>query len=225
MFLPWNPSIVHSFVRKGFLSTDFILCSYLWIPGLLGGSDMNLPNSPSLLLWHPTLCQGRRQWQPTPVFLPGKPHGRRSLVGCRLWGHTESDTAEATQQQQQPSAWGFPGGSDGPTFPQQSHLTADCLANLHSYVKISSHSSFVHSLLPSVWIFFSFVSSRLCFFLPFLPLFFLSTAHFYFKHHYTFFHLHIFPHPDEIFKGRNHTLFTMYLQVQLMLCVQKVMLN
>ena len=96
MFLPWNPSIVHSFMRKGFLSTDFILCSYLWIPGLLGGSDMNLPNSPSLLLWHPTLCQGRRQWQPTPVFLPGKPHGRRSLVGCRLWGHTESDTTEAT---------------------------------------------------------------------------------------------------------------------------------
>ena len=33
-----------------------------------------------------------RQWQPTPVFLPGESHGRRSLVGCRLWGCTESDT-------------------------------------------------------------------------------------------------------------------------------------
>ena len=44
---------------------------------------------------------GRRQWQPTPVFLPGESQGRRSLVGCRLWGHTESDTTEATQQQQQ----------------------------------------------------------------------------------------------------------------------------
>ena len=43
----------------------------------------------------------RRQWQPTPVLLPGKSHGRRSLVGCRLWGHAESDTTEATQQQQQ----------------------------------------------------------------------------------------------------------------------------
>ena len=30
-------------------------------------------------------------WHPTPVLLPGKSHGRRSLVGCRLWGHTESD--------------------------------------------------------------------------------------------------------------------------------------
>ena len=40
-------------------------------------------------------------WQPTPVFLPGESQGRGSLVGCRLWGHTESDTTEATQQQQQ----------------------------------------------------------------------------------------------------------------------------
>ena len=30
------------------------------------------------------------------VFLPGESQGRGSLVGCRLWGHTESDTAEAT---------------------------------------------------------------------------------------------------------------------------------
>ena len=30
----------------------------------------------------------RRKWQPTPVFLPGEPQGRESLVGCRLWGHT-----------------------------------------------------------------------------------------------------------------------------------------
>ena len=43
----------------------------------------------------------RRKWQPTPVFLPGESQGRGSLAGCRLWGHTESDTTEATQQQQQ----------------------------------------------------------------------------------------------------------------------------
>ena len=34
----------------------------------------------------------RRQWHPTPVLLPGKPHGRRSLVGCSPWGREESDT-------------------------------------------------------------------------------------------------------------------------------------
>ena len=36
----------------------------------------------------------RRQWHPTPVLLPGKSHGRRSLVGCSPWGRTESDTTE-----------------------------------------------------------------------------------------------------------------------------------
>ena len=36
----------------------------------------------------------RRQWQPTPVLLPGKSHGRRSLVGCSPWGREESDTTE-----------------------------------------------------------------------------------------------------------------------------------
>ena len=38
----------------------------------------------------------RRKWQPTPVFLPGESQGLRGLVGCRLWGRTESDTTEAT---------------------------------------------------------------------------------------------------------------------------------
>ena len=38
-------------------------------------------------------CQ-RRQWHPTPVLLPGKSHGWRSLVGCSPWGRKESDTTE-----------------------------------------------------------------------------------------------------------------------------------
>ena len=42
-----------------------------------------------------------RKWQPTPVFLPGESQGQGSLVGCCLWGRTESDTTEATQQPQQ----------------------------------------------------------------------------------------------------------------------------
>ena len=36
----------------------------------------------------------RRQWHPTPVLLPGKSHGRRSLVGCSPWGRWGSDTTE-----------------------------------------------------------------------------------------------------------------------------------
>ena len=43
-----------------------------------------------------TFTLWRRKWQPTPVFLPGGSQGRGSLVGCRLWGRTESDTTEAT---------------------------------------------------------------------------------------------------------------------------------
>jgi len=37
----------------------------------------------------------RRAWLPTPVFLPGESQGQGSLVGCRLWGCTESDMTEA----------------------------------------------------------------------------------------------------------------------------------
>ena len=45
-----------------------------------------------------TFMHWRRKWPPTPVFLPGKSQGWGSLVGCRLWGRTESDTTEVTQQ-------------------------------------------------------------------------------------------------------------------------------
>ena len=43
-----------------------------------------------------TFLHWRRKWQPTPVFLPEETQGRGNLVGCRLWGRTESDTTEAT---------------------------------------------------------------------------------------------------------------------------------
>ena len=43
---------------------------------------------------YPILYILRRQWQPTPVLLPRESHGRRSLVGFRLWGRRESDTTE-----------------------------------------------------------------------------------------------------------------------------------
>ena len=43
-----------------------------------------------------TFIHRRRKWQPTLVFLPGEPQGWGSLVGCHLWGHTESDTTKVT---------------------------------------------------------------------------------------------------------------------------------
>ena len=47
-----------------------------------------------LRFWAPSTEGQRRRWHPTPVLLPGKSHGRRSLVGCSPWGRTESDTSE-----------------------------------------------------------------------------------------------------------------------------------
>ena len=43
-----------------------------------------------------TFSHWRRKWQPTPMFLPGESQGQRSLVGCHLWGRTESDRTEVT---------------------------------------------------------------------------------------------------------------------------------
>ena len=43
-----------------------------------------------------TSMHWRRKWQPTSVFLPEESQGQGSLVGCRLWGHTESDMTEVT---------------------------------------------------------------------------------------------------------------------------------
>ena len=41
-----------------------------------------------------TFTHWRRQWHPTPVFLPAESHGQRSLVGCSSWGRYESDMTE-----------------------------------------------------------------------------------------------------------------------------------
>ena len=43
-----------------------------------------------------TFMNWRRKWQPTPVFLAWRIPGTVSLMGCHLWGRTESDTTEAT---------------------------------------------------------------------------------------------------------------------------------
>ena len=60
----------------------------------MGSLRVGQDSATSLSLF--TFMHWRGKWQPTPVFLPGKSQGQRSLVGCRLRGHTESDTTEVT---------------------------------------------------------------------------------------------------------------------------------
>ena len=62
-------------------------CPGLRRPGLLSTSEV-------LGLNELAAPKRRRQWQPTPVLLPGKSHGWRSLVGCSPWGHEVSDTTK-----------------------------------------------------------------------------------------------------------------------------------
>ena len=64
---------------------------YFYLLGFPGGSDSKASTcnagDPGSIPW-------RRKWQPTPVLLPGKLHGQRSLVGYSPWGCEELDTTE-----------------------------------------------------------------------------------------------------------------------------------
>ena len=73
--------------RKVFLLA-LSLCSQGRLAVFLNQMPQILPGGPRIWLYL------RRRWHPTPVLLPGKSHGRRSLVGCSPWGLEELDTTE-----------------------------------------------------------------------------------------------------------------------------------
>ena len=85
--------------------------------------------------------------QPTPVFLPGESQGWGSLVGCCLWGRTELDTTEATQQQQQPVF--LPGESYGQRslvgFSPWGHKESDTTERLSTQYLIREVKKFSQS--------------------------------------------------------------------------------
>ena len=72
----WTPVAMNMVVHLSLQHSVFISLGYIPRNGLSGSYNR------------------RRQWHPTPVLLPGKSHGWRSLVGCSPWGHQESDTTE-----------------------------------------------------------------------------------------------------------------------------------
>ena len=113
-----------SFKMKGKKSWD-VQCSR-WVNISQASASMNSAD---------LISNRRRQWQPTPVLLPGKSHEWRSLVGCSPWGREESDTTEwlhfhfslhASEKEMAPHssvlAWRIPGtGEPGRLLPMGSH--------------------------------------------------------------------------------------------------------
>ena len=97
---PWKHSLSTSWSEKAMAPHSSTLAWKIpWTeePGRLqsmGSLRVRHDWATSLSLF--TFMHWRRKWQPTPVFLPGESQGRGSLVGCCLWGHTESDTTEVT---------------------------------------------------------------------------------------------------------------------------------
>ena len=82
--------------------------------------SLSLCLSLSLFIYIYIYSSLEKEWQPTPVFLPGESRGQRSLVGCCPWGCTESNTDEVTlhacmrwRRKWQPTPVYLPGGSQG----------------------------------------------------------------------------------------------------------------
>ena len=91
----------------------------------------------------------RRKLQPTPVFLPGESQGQGSLVGCRLWGRTESDMTEVTWQQQQKD---LPiEGASTPSFRSllQNHFLFLKNNSIYLFVFGCARSSLLHRLVST----------------------------------------------------------------------------
>ena len=109
-FLPWVLRIAHNRVLDYFRAQKQVKTVSESTSGfdILGNKNLAEPSIEDQLVSEQqaeevraslslfTFIHWRRKWQPTPVFLPGESQGQRSLVGCHLWGHTESDTTEAT---------------------------------------------------------------------------------------------------------------------------------
>ena len=93
-------SIISYRFYSSILAFNYIIFENNFIMKYLLSKSLNYIREEIIIASQQTL-NGRRKWQPTPGFLPGESQGWRSLVGCCLWGRTESDTTEVTQQQKQ----------------------------------------------------------------------------------------------------------------------------
>ena len=75
----------HAFLQRFFPTLE--LNPHLMSPALAGRFFTTSATRGAHNIRTPNRKSRRRHWHPTPVLLPGKSHGRRSLVGCSPWGH------------------------------------------------------------------------------------------------------------------------------------------
>ena len=82
----------------GKLRNHVNLCLVLPLPGFPSDSDGRVCLQWRRPRFDPSVKKipWRREWQPNPVFLPGESQGQKNLLGCSLWGLTESDMTEVT---------------------------------------------------------------------------------------------------------------------------------
>ena len=78
-------------------------------PGGLGGKEFACNTGDPGLIPELGRSPWRRKWRPTPVLLPEKSHGQRSLAGYSPWGRKESDSAERLTLAPEPSPAQDPG--------------------------------------------------------------------------------------------------------------------
>ena len=83
---------VHGVTKSRTRLSDFTYLLGFSVSSDYKESACNAGDTASIPGWGKISC--RREWLPTPVFLPGASHGRRSLVGYSPWGPEESDTTE-----------------------------------------------------------------------------------------------------------------------------------
>ena len=96
MVKAWEISVISKrFMENGLgnITNNTELCQRIWTSFSRKGDPKSLWEGLPSLFWNSNLKR-RRQWQPTPVLLPGKSHGWRSLVGCSPWDRWGSDTTE-----------------------------------------------------------------------------------------------------------------------------------
>ena len=88
--LQWPLSAIRQHPQSLFCPKDF---DFLGLSTLLSATRLK-GRWPTTLQRNKSMYPDKwsRKWQPSPVFLPGEPHGQRSLVGCSPWGRQESDT-------------------------------------------------------------------------------------------------------------------------------------